>query len=53
MPQLRVHKVLEKHSDISTAVGARVMQSIFDEALGQTAPRARPKREPSVATTSG
>ena len=33
MPQLRVHNVLEKHGDISTAVGARVMQSIFDAAL--------------------
>jgi hypothetical protein len=53
MPQMRVHRVLEKHSDISTAVGARVMQSIFDEALAQTAPPARPERAPSVATTSG
>jgi thioesterase domain-containing protein len=53
MPQLRVHKVLEKHSDISTAVGARVMQSIFDEALAQPAPPARTEREPSVATTGG
>jgi thioesterase domain-containing protein len=53
MPQLRVHKVLEKHSDISTAVGARVMQSIFDEALAQTAPPDRAEREPSVATTGG
>jgi thioesterase domain-containing protein len=53
MPQMRVHKVLEKHSDISTAVGARVMQSIFDEALARAAPPARPERAPSVATTSG
>jgi thioesterase domain-containing protein len=51
MPQLRVHKVLEKHSDISTAVGARVMQSIFDAALaGKTLP-AHPELA-SVATTS-
>lgn len=53
MPQLRVHKVLEKHSDISTAVGARVMQSIFDEALAQAATPVRAEREPSVATTGG
>jgi thioesterase domain-containing protein len=53
MPQLRVHQVLEKHSDISTAVGARVMQSIFDEALAQPATPARTEREPSVATTGG
>jgi thioesterase domain-containing protein len=53
MPQLRVHNVLKKHGDISTAVGARVMQSIFDAALaGKTRPPARPKRAPSVATTS-
>ena len=52
MPQLRVHKVLEKHGDISTAVGARVMQSIFDAALAGKTPPARPELAPSVATTS-
>jgi hypothetical protein len=53
MPQMRVHRVLAKHSDISTAVGARVMQSIFDDALAEIAPPARLVRAPSVATTSG
>ncbi|MGH6824205.1 alpha/beta fold hydrolase [Methyloceanibacter sp.] len=51
MPHLRVHKVLQKHSDISTAVGARVMQSIFDAALAAPPP-ARPERAPSVAASS-
>ena len=52
MPQLRVHNVLEKHGDISTAVGARVMQSIFDAALAGKTPPTRPELASSVATTS-
>src|SRR5262245_35181700 len=52
MPQLRVHNVLEKHGDISTGVGARAMQSIFDATLAAPAPPARTKRAPSAATTS-
>jgi hypothetical protein len=52
MPQLRVHKVLEKHNDISTAVGARVMQSIFDAALAGKTPQAPPELASLVATTS-
>jgi hypothetical protein len=50
MPQLRVHKVLERHSDISTAVGARVAQSIFDAALAASPPPARPELARSAAT---
>jgi thioesterase domain-containing protein len=53
MPQLRVHKVLEKHSDISTAVGARVMQSIFDAALAGKTPPAHPQLAPVATTSTG
>jgi hypothetical protein len=52
LPQLRIHHAFSTHSEIASAIAARLMQSIFDAALAAPSPPARPELASSVATTS-